>query len=271
MVPTRQITRQAQLQVQRVVRRAHLAVAPKALPPRLGIYFHDLPAERADDLRRLAELLAARGYRIATDPDDYLASATPVAWISFDDNYRTWYEGLPLLAELGWTATFYTNTEPLRDDATPEAIAAYFGRIEHHGAHEPLSRAELTAIAEAGHCIGAHTHTHVNLAAVSRAEALADIARNKAELEALLERPVRHLSYPFGLRRYCPDWLPGELGALGFATLAAAAPGLLHEPPVPSWINRTPWRFERGFAANVDDLRVDGRRFERLTGRSAVG
>jgi peptidoglycan/xylan/chitin deacetylase (PgdA/CDA1 family) len=256
---------------QQLIRRIHVGLAPRDLPPRLGIYFHDLPLERADDLRRLAETLDSAGYRVAAEPDDYLVAETPAALVSFDDNYRTWFEGLPLLDELGWNVTFYANTEPLRDDASPEVVRAYFDRIEHAGAHVPLDRAELVALADAGHCIGAHTHRHLDLAAVSRADAVADITRNKAELEALLGRPVRHLSYPFGLRRYCPSWLPGELGALGFDTLAAAAPGLLHEPPVPSWINRTPWRFERGFDANLEDLRVDGRRFERLTGRSAVG
>lgn len=46
--------------------------------------------------------------------------------------------------------------------------------------------------------IGAHTVDHVLLAGRSRAEQVDTIGRSKADLEAVLDRPVRHFAYPYG-------------------------------------------------------------------------
>jgi len=46
--------------------------------------------------------------------------------------------------------------------------------------------------------IGAHTVDHVLLAGQPVAEQIETMAHSKAELESLLNRPVRHFAYPFG-------------------------------------------------------------------------
>jgi peptidoglycan/xylan/chitin deacetylase (PgdA/CDA1 family) len=63
----------------------------------------------------------------------------------------------------------------------------------------PMSPEELRRISEDGLIeIGGHTRTHVQLSALSRAEQHDEIAGGKAELETMLERPVRCFAYPYG-------------------------------------------------------------------------
>jgi peptidoglycan/xylan/chitin deacetylase (PgdA/CDA1 family) len=63
----------------------------------------------------------------------------------------------------------------------------------------PMSPAELRQISEDGLIeIGGHTRTHALLSALSLTEQQHEIVGGKAELEAMLERPVRGFAYPFG-------------------------------------------------------------------------
>ncbi len=47
---------------------------------------------------------------------------------------------------------------------------------------------------------GSHTVNHVRLTELDLKSASSELARSKAELETVLERPVRQFSYPFGAR-----------------------------------------------------------------------
>lgn len=257
--------------VQTGLRAAHALVLQRPLPRKLGVYLHELPAAHHAAFRAFADHFRRAGYRFAT-PDDFLADpAERALFLSFDDAYRHWFEALPLFEALGVTATFYVNTAPLRDRATPAEVEAYFDRLRYAGPRVPLSTDEVRALAAAGHTVGAHTHTHPNLAALPFEAACDEIRRNKEELEALLGAPVRHFAYPYGLRRYFSERLRAYCLSIGFTTVANAIPGLQHAPPLPERLQRSGWHLHRGLAFNLRNLRIDGRFFERLTGRSAVG
>ena len=125
--------------------------------------------------REMVEYLRSLDYRFV-GPDAFLEAGDRAVFLSFDDNYRSWYEALPFFAELGVSATFYVNTCAFRDRASPAEIDAYFDRLHFHGERVPLSVAELREIALAGHVVGAHGHSHRILAALPAAEAREDIA-----------------------------------------------------------------------------------------------
>ncbi|MGZ5385521.1 MAG: polysaccharide deacetylase family protein, partial [Acidimicrobiia bacterium] len=194
-----------------------------------------------------------------------------VAWISFDDNYRSWHTSLKLFEDLDVKATFYVNTVPFRGIAGSTDTSAFFDRIAHQGERVALSVPELLELAAAGHVIGAHTHTHRNLAGLSEPEAIAEISDNVDRLSQILSTPVEHFAVPFGLDRYFPRSLVPWCQNRGITTIAYATPGMQYAPKEPLALQRTPWRFTRPANENWDDLRVDGRAFVRLTGRSPVG
>lgn len=246
--------------------------ASKPLPERLGIYFHALePHDHAAFSDAIGAIRQA-GYAIVP-LTAYLDETRrdKRAWISFDDNYASWHRAIPLLATLDVTATFYVNTMPFRDTAHRNQIDDYFNRIDHHGDRTTMTCAEFKELAAAGHDIGCHTHTHPVLSNVPRAEWDAEIVACRDQLEALAGRSVPHFSYPYGMRRHFSGALADYCRDAGFSTIAAAIPGLQFAAFDPLNLQRTRWLLSETSARNLADLGVDGRRFEQLTGRSAIG
>ncbi len=256
-----------------VSRALHVRLLKRPLPDRLAVYFHALDAA---DQAALAECVATvrdLGYRTVFF-DAYIDPATPgkVCNVSFDDNYRSWHRSLPLLASLDLEATFFTNTLPFRDTCDAGRIATYFDRLAYTGERETLSRAELAEIAAAGHDIACHTHSHPMLARLPRPRWNDEILASKHILEEISGRPVHHLSWPFGMPRHITEALKDYCLSVGFRSIVAATPGMLHDGPVNRRsVPRTAWRADRTADENLIDLAIDGRLFTRLTGLSVIG
>lgn len=256
---------------QQSIRSVHTILCDKGLPTKIGVYFHSITADEYAAFQEMAAFFRDEGYRVA-DPSTFLADpAEKCVYISFDDNYRAWYDALPLFAAADITATFFTNTCCFRDRASESQIAAYYDRLDFDGERIPLSTTELQQIAAAGHTIGAHTHEHHCLTKLSIEDAREDIRRGKLELEALLGHSVDHFSYPYGMRRFFSEALRDVCRELGFKTVTNAIPGVLHRPQTLHGLNRTLWHLDEPLSWNVQNLRVDGQHFESLTGRSVLG
>ncbi len=255
------------------VRQLHLKATHSDLPNHLAIYFHDLAPQDWEKFRVCIRHYQSLGYRCVT-LDAYLAANADdkVMFVSFDDNMREWHEALDVFAELAVPATFYINTGPIRDRATQSECRTYFARIGMPDNKQTLSCSEIRALFEAGHTIGAHTHWHHNLKQLPMDRWQDEIARPKLLLEDIIGAPVVHFSYPFGMRRYFSEDLRMYCKGAGYHSVAAGIPGRLHETPInPFNIHRTRWNFANSFARNAEDIAVDGRWFEDLTGLSAVG
>lgn len=258
--------------IQRGVQRFHHRVLNRGLPETLALYFHALEEADRPAFAQAVRHFQDDGYYVATDPDDFLARQHErVLWLSFDDNFRSWYECRALFDALGVRCTFYVNTGVFRDVAPIEVRHRFLQTVGHLGDPRTLSTDELRALHADGHTIGAHTHTHPVLSALRPQRARAEIRKSKRDLELVLGPPVEHFAYPYGLRRYFDDRLIGYCQSIGLRTVARAIPALQHVPQGPVELHRHAWRFDRSFAENLTDLSVDGRVFEMLTGRSAVG
>lgn len=256
---------------QSIVRKLHSLCLDRGLRNQLSIYFHSLEAPDYSAFRELVDFFASAGYEFV-NPDRFLqgASARRVM-LSFDDNYRAWFEALALFQELKIHATFYVNTAPIRERATPGEIGDYFDRICHHGQRVPLNSTELTEIASAGHTFGCHTRSHFRLTALSHERAEAEISSGKTDLEQILGQAVVHFSYPFGMRRHFNGDLLRYCQKIGLRTVAAAIPGMQHAVQSAVTIHRSPWDLQRSLEYNLTNLRIDGSLYARVTGRSAVG
>jgi peptidoglycan/xylan/chitin deacetylase (PgdA/CDA1 family) len=243
----------------------------KGLPAKIGLCFHALEPRFHEAFAEVVAYFRNLNYRF-TDAHEFLAKPDErCVFVSFDDNFRSWYESLPLFDRLDVRGTFYVNTLPLRNIASEETIDAYYDRIAYPGPRFPLSEGELIALSNAGHTIGAHSHSHLNLAGLSVQAAQKDILRGKEELERILGRRVQHFAYPYGLRRYFSDELRTYCKNIGFETIANAIPGLQHNQHAPLNIQRTGWQCEKPLLYNMTNISIDGSLFEHLTGKSAVG
>jgi peptidoglycan/xylan/chitin deacetylase (PgdA/CDA1 family) len=255
-----------------LIRETHLQFFSRELPERIAIYFHELERAHMSAFREAMEHFQALGYRTCNAYEFAAQGAgEKLLFISFDDNFRNWHTCLDAIAECGVTCTFYTNTGPFRDVACRTTIEDYFDRIGYAGDRQTLSRAELRAIAEAGHTIGCHTHNHPVLSSLPRSEWDSEILLSKRILEDVVGSAVVDFSYPFGMRRHFSEDLRAYCAEAGFATIATGLSGQHHAPTVdPLNIHRTGWKFELDLEQNVANLKIDARIYGGLFGRSAT-
>jgi peptidoglycan/xylan/chitin deacetylase (PgdA/CDA1 family) len=75
--------------------------------------------------------------------------------------------------------------------------------------------------------IGAHSITHCNLAKQTAATARDEMATSRARIEDALQRPVRHLAYPYGDRIAAGPREFALAQATGFKTAVTTRPGMI--------------------------------------------
>jgi peptidoglycan/xylan/chitin deacetylase (PgdA/CDA1 family) len=255
------------VRVQRAVRAAHVVLLQRPLPEKVSIYCHAAGGHE----QRLAELLGFfcdQGYSFVA-PSAFLSTPGKAAFLSFDDNFASWFRLLPTFDRFGIHATFYVNSWPFRDRVGKDDVKRYLAIVRSEE-ETTLSTEELKEIAAAGHVIGAHTRTHPVLTALMPEAAREEIRAGKAELESILQRPVEHFAYPFGMRRHFSEPLRTYCQSIGFVTIANGIPGLQYARSQPHRLHRSQWMLNQPLAFNLDNLRADGRLFHLLTGRSAV-
>lgn len=112
--------------------------------------------------------------------------------ITLDDGYvNNLQHALPVLQALGFTATAYVVSGQVGGS-----------NVWDHGKGVPpqplMDAGQLRQWLDGGMEIGAHTRHHVDLTTCDDSTAQAEIAGSKADLEQLLDVPVRSFSYPYG-------------------------------------------------------------------------
>ena len=257
--------------LQQQIRGIHKRFFSGPLPRKLGIYFHELDVQHHDAIRELVSHFRSEGYRFTGNPSDLvLANDESVVFLSIDDNFQTTYDLLELADELAIRFAVYLNTMYFRDRDHDEARSSYLSNLCNDARYELLSQGEVREIASRGHTIGAHSHSHRQLSAMPQPEAELEIRRCKEELEQLVAQSVKHFSYPFGMRRHFTEPLREYCREIGFETVANAIPGLQHCEQTSFNLQRTGWILDQSLTRNIANLRIDGRLYERLTGRRAV-
>jgi len=266
--------------IQSVIRSAHLTLASGLFPDRASIIMHELLPRQHSAFADSVALVRECGYQTHL-PQTYLEKS-PVGskaatddrrlLVTFDDNFAHWHSALPLLDDIGLKAIFFVTTGPTLTDASTYDVAAFYGRIDHREDPVPLTRSQLLDIRAAGHEIGCHTEWHRSLAGLIREEWNAEIRQSKERLEDLFGEEISDFSFPFGVRRHFNQSLTDYCTGVGFKRIYSGQPGRLFDGTAdPMNIPRTRWNLDAPPEQNVSDLKVDGRLFETVTGRSPVG
>jgi peptidoglycan/xylan/chitin deacetylase (PgdA/CDA1 family) len=187
----------------------------------------------------------------------------PVVSVTFDDGYSdNLLVAGPIMERLDIPATVFVMTAGLAHDHTPwwdeleectlssryfetwrqlrdtneddrEAALAELltaaGRRRHEGSENRLMRAdEVSALAAGGLIeVGAHTRSHPSLASLPVAQQEGEIADSRADLEAVLGKPVCGFSYPFGTHEHYTPATVRLVRETGFAFACANQPHLV--------------------------------------------
>jgi hypothetical protein len=153
--------------------------------------------------------------------------------ITFDDGYLdNWVVAAPELAARGLPACFFITTGFIGSQEDAWWDAARGVRSEW------MTWDQIRALRSSGFEVGAHTISHVNLAASDRATALREIIGSKTRLEAETGSTVRHFAYPFGGPEHLrPDQWEMVKDA-GFASCVSAYGGRVRQGDDPHMLRR---------------------------------
>ncbi len=178
------------------------ARAPPRQPMDLILTFHSLDTSgsvisfRPDEFRSLVEGLLEEGVSLVGmdelvrgEPED----DRPRALLTFDDGFSSVHEhALPLLADLQVPALMYvvsgwvgrTNRWPTQGSEAPE--------------FQLMSWEQLRELQAGGIELGSHTVHHPHLPELGGQAVEEELRLSQAQMEAELQLPVRHFSYPYG-------------------------------------------------------------------------
>ena len=152
--------------------------------------------------RAQVELLAEAGFDFVTFGTlvDALAAGSlptrPTAVLTFDDGFADMHGVVwPTLHELGMPATCFVTTGLMEGE--PSALAR-FAESAQGSSFRFMAPAQVTELAETGCEIGAHTHTHPNLAHLGENGVIEELRRSRETLEDVTGAEVRVLAYPYG-------------------------------------------------------------------------
>ncbi|HEU4677646.1 MAG TPA: polysaccharide deacetylase family protein [Candidatus Paceibacterota bacterium] len=103
--------------------------------------------------------------------------------LMFDDGVETTYKNaFPILDAANFKVDTFIITDRLKDGTYPGYVKA----------------ADVIAMQNAGHEIGAHTRSHPDLTTLSPADAKAEIEGSRNDLLAIGAKPVNFFAYPYG-------------------------------------------------------------------------
>ena len=127
---------------------------------------------------------------------------------------------------------------------------------------------QLEAIKLNGHEIGAHTHSHKTLNNIEKEDFKYEVSKN-LEILKLNNFEPKNFAVPFGMRRYIKNYQLDYLLGI-FDSVAFGEPGMLYEQKE-GLIQRYPWKIEKSFKYNINNISTNTSLFNNLTKRSGLG
>jgi peptidoglycan/xylan/chitin deacetylase (PgdA/CDA1 family) len=138
---------------------------------------------------------------IMTGPAPDIDDRKPRVAITFDDGYEDNHSyALPLLLKWHAPATFFVTTGFVERDP---AVLGRFAALLQCGSSDivPLEWTQVRELHRAGMDVGSHTHSHPNLAGLSRAQTEDELRTSSIILGDQLGCAVTAFAYPFGKPR----------------------------------------------------------------------
>jgi peptidoglycan/xylan/chitin deacetylase (PgdA/CDA1 family) len=156
------------------------------------LYYHSVPDKDRDAFAKQLDSLA-RFRVVSADFTDRRDDRQPLVAITFDDAFKSVIENaLPELAARGMPFTIF-------------APSAALGRCPEWQMEPGADRSEtlmdvetLRSLPRNLVSIGSHTASHPRLSQLPAETAQSEISGSKAALEALTDRPIDQLAFPYG-------------------------------------------------------------------------
>jgi peptidoglycan/xylan/chitin deacetylase (PgdA/CDA1 family) len=165
----------------------------KPIPSCVVLYYHGIPAPERHRFARQMDEVIRRTQPISADSRPVLNGKSHYCAVTFDDGFVSVLENaLPELADRRIPATLFVPTGSLGQ--SPSWIKGARSSAEMVLSASQLAELKQNELVT----IGSHSITHPNFLAIDHAHAERELKQSKADLEALLGRPVILFSFPHG-------------------------------------------------------------------------
>lgn len=172
-------------------------------------------------------------------PPRRLPSASP-AWELPDAAAPTQASADRLQLFHAWRGWLMQRSHEERRKALDALLAGAECEVAPRPSHRTLTAQEIAELAVGGAIeVGAHTVTHPVLSLLSPSERRSEMLASKRRLEALLDRPVRSFSHPFGEPQHFDATTSALLRECGFACACSSVPRPVEAKADRFWLPRT--------------------------------
>lgn len=151
----------------------------------------------AANLERQLRLLL-RGRLVPVGAEAVLANRERSFHLTFDDAYRSVAAAMPILEQLGVSATVFACTDFARDGRQFLIPELRDRTGDHPDELLTMPWATLRELASRGVEIGSHSISHPHLPQLTDAELRRELVDSREQIEAEVGRACRFLAYPYG-------------------------------------------------------------------------
>lgn len=252
--------------LQKLIRFINISLFTKSLPLKVSIYFHETYKNDIEDIERIILFFKKEGYEFVTidNFNRHLDDSNKHFAFTFDDGFANWVDTLEVFKKYNVKSTFFMNSIQFTD----ESKVKFLSDINCPDEDMLIDEKGLEKIVKAGHEIGAHTHSHRTLKRLTEEEFTDEINKNIEILKSLGIRPL-NFAIPFGMRRYINQSQFDYLNSI-FNSVSYGEPGMLYNQ-IPGKIQRYPWRTQKPFKFNIQNISANTILFNNLTKRSGLG
>lgn len=254
------------LAVQKLIRFINILFFKKELPNKISIYFHEISKNEIDDLKKIIVYFQNLDYKFVTIDkfNKEILNDNKHFAITFDDGFSSWTETLKLFEKFNVKATYFLNTIQF----TSEAKKKFLHDIRCEDIDFIINENEVQELIIQNHEIGAHTHSHKTLSKITLDNLKSEIEQNLIILNKFNTK-VKNFAIPYGMRRLVTEEQVNYL-LEKFDSVSFGEPGMLFSHSNDR-IQRYPWRTEKSFKYNINNISTDTSFFNNLTKRSGLG
>ena len=252
--------------LQNIIRYINITLFKKNLPKKISIYFHEINEAEIKSILEIINYFSKLDYKFVTTEyfEKNIHNDEKLFNFTFDDAFASWIDILEIFKNNNVKATFYLNTIQF----TEENQEKFMRDIRIEDKSKLLTKDNLLKIKSFGHEIGAHTHSHLTLSNLNKDKFENEVLKNLEHLRSLDINP-NSFAIPFGMRRYIKNYQLDYLLGI-FDSVAFGEPGMLYEQKK-GLIQRYPWKIEKSFKYNINNISTNTSLFNNLTKRSGLG
>ena len=254
------------LLIQKIIRIINLILFKKELPTKISIYFHDVSNKEINELEKIIIYFLNLGFKFVTmnNFQKKIFSDEKLFAITFDDGFSSWTKTLDLFKKYDVKATYYLNTIQFTDDE----MTKFLQDIRCTNPDFIIKEEEVQELINSDHEIGSHTHSHKTLSKISLDDLKTEIETN-LQILSKFNVEISNFAIPYGMRRLINKEQISYLLEV-FDSISFGEPGMLfnHEKQK---IQRYPWRIEKTFQYNLNNISTNTSLFNKVTKRSGLG